>query len=57
MVVVVLEELLEELVLLEELLLEELLLEELLDVVPPLQVPRLIQEASLPGTVLVYQLA
>lgn len=44
---------LEELLELEELLLE---LEELLEPVP-LQDPRLVHEASLPGTVLVYQLA
>ena len=49
-------ELLEEELLEEELLDDELLEEELLDAEAP-QVPRFVQDASLPGTVLVYQLA
>lgn len=42
----------------ELLVLEELeLLEEELVVLPPPQAPRLVQDASLPGTVVVYQFA
>ena len=42
----------------ELLVLDELeLLEEELVVLPPPQAPRLVQDASLPGTVVVYQFA